>query len=178
MSVKVKFVATWMSTSAKPRLTWNWLPSSRKVSFVCGCRWQWAACSGRRHGCLCPSPARVPNTDNPILRLERSAEFEQRVGGAHFFERKHVGIQCADAFADFVARLNGFDVRTPIRSADPDNFRYCKWQREMFRWQRKLNLTGQIKKSRTNCFLRTISYWLKKLSNTVCFQENFSQIFQ
>ncbi len=44
--------------------------------------------------------------------LERSAEFEQRVGAAHFFEREHVRIQRADALADFGARLNGFDLRT------------------------------------------------------------------
>ena len=41
--------------------------------------------------------------------LERRAEFEQCVCAAYFFECEHVGIQCANNFADFGLGLAGFD---------------------------------------------------------------------
>ena len=46
------------------------------------------------------------------FRPERSAEFEQRVRPAHFFEREHVWVQRTDAFADLGLGLGGFDAGT------------------------------------------------------------------
>ena len=46
--------------------------------------------------------------------LERRAEFQERVGRAHFFERDHVGIHGADAFANFRFGLGGFDLPTRV----------------------------------------------------------------
>ena len=43
--------------------------------------------------------------------LERSTQFHKRIRAAHFFQGDDVGIQRADAFTDFAARLGGFDVR-------------------------------------------------------------------
>ena len=43
--------------------------------------------------------------------FERGAEFEQRVGAAHFFEGEHFGIQRADAFADFRLGFGRFGMR-------------------------------------------------------------------
>ena len=113
MSVKVKLVCAWMSTSAKPRLTWKAAAVQQEVVVrvrLAGGNGQLAQDGDMdvRVPALHVFPIRIIQSFGP----ERSAEFEQRVGGAHFFEREHVGSQRADAFTDFAARPSGFDVRT------------------------------------------------------------------
>jgi hypothetical protein len=43
------------------------------------------------------------------VSFKRRAQFQKRVGRSHFFEREHVGIQRADAFADFGFGFGSFD---------------------------------------------------------------------
>ena len=50
-----------------------------------------------------------PEREVAAVGLERGAEFEQGVGGAHFLQREHVGIQRAEALADFGPGLVGLD---------------------------------------------------------------------
>ena len=59
-----------------------------------------------------------PEREVAAVGLERGAEFEQGVGGAHFLQREHVGIQRAEALADFGFRLDGFGGARGIRTLD------------------------------------------------------------
>ena len=45
------------------------------------------------------------------LGFERAAQFHERAEAAHFLQRKHVGIQCVDAFADLGPGVGGFGLR-------------------------------------------------------------------
>ena len=49
------------------------------------------------------------------LGLERTAQFHERAQSTHFLQREHVGIQRADAFADFGPGGGGFGLRTRFR---------------------------------------------------------------
>ena len=69
--------------------------------------------------------------------LERRAQFQQRIGRAHFFERDHVGIHRLDAFADFGFRLGRFDVQTRFGRLIQIIFDIVSGDAESFGWRRK-----------------------------------------
>ena len=50
--------------------------------------------------------------ENSPFGMERRAQFQQRIGRAHFFQREHVRIYRLDTFADFGFGFGGFDMRT------------------------------------------------------------------
>ena len=61
-----------------------------------------------------PAPDVFPVRKIQSLIFERPAQFQERIGAAHLFQRDDVWIQRADAFADFGPGPGGFRVRTRL----------------------------------------------------------------